>query len=446
MKERKLGLTETREVRNTVLSILVAYDEGRGSLRSKLRRFIRDSSNTSKIVPNVEYMAMHVVQFLNTIDFLLSVGARGVDHKAIPVEHRNMLRIALYETRWLGTPQDEVLGWLPKTSTNLSGILRRALQTDLGEAIKRLSKPEQLSLQYSHPSFIVETLLNHLSESDAIRMMKTNNKPAPVYVRPNKLLSDTQEMLSAISSLDINLEAESDLSDVFKVRSGVDKIVQSEQFLHNKLLVQDKASVYAALALSPKPNDFVWDACAAPGMKTQLMWEMMDAQGRLIATEYNQTRFAIAKSRSIQMGLSGVEWLWGDAVQCPITGASKILIDAPCSSTGMIRSHPSYKWRLNRKTLSTFMTIQNKLLEGILKGYSDAAGTEIVYATCSILPHEGESQIDSILGRFPIELLEIPRFGTPGYSGFKCTDHVRRLLPHIHDSDGFFIAKMRITR
>ena len=446
MKERKLGLTESREVRNTVLSILVAYDESGGSLRSKLRRFIRDSSDPSKIVSNVEFMAMHVVQFLNTLDFLLSVGARGVDLKAIPIEHRSMLRIGLYETRWLGTPQDEILGWLPQTSTNLRGVLRRALQTDLDESVRRLSKPEQLSLQHSHPSFIVETLLNHMTESDAVQMMETNNKSGPVYVRANNFLSDTQEMLSAISGLGINPQAQSDLSGVFKVRSDVDKIVQSEHFLHNKILVQDKASVYAALALSPKPNDFVWDACAAPGMKTQLIWEMMNAQGRLIATEYNQTRFTIAKSRSIQMGLRGVEWLWGDAVKCPITGANRILIDAPCSSTGMIRSHPSYKWRLNRKTLSTFMTIQNKLLEGILGGYSNSAGTEIVYATCSILPHEGESQIDSILSRFPVELLEMPRFGTTGYSGFECTEHVRRLFPHIHDSDGFFIAKMRITQ
>jgi 16S rRNA (cytosine967-C5)-methyltransferase len=446
MKARKPGPTEPSEVRNAVLSILIAYDEGGGSLRSKIRGFIQDFSGAPNVISNVEYMAMHIVHFLNTIDYVLSSGAKGVDFKGISIRHRNMLRIALYETRWLGIPRDEALGWLPQTSMNLGRILRRALQTNLEEAIKRLSKPEQLSLQHSHPSFIVKTLLDHLAESDVIAMMKTNNKPGPTYVRANKFLSDTQETLSVLSSLDVDWQAESDLPGVFKVRSGIDKIVQSEYFLNNKLLAQDKASVYAAMALTPEPNDFVWDACAAPGMKTQLMWELMNARGRLVATEYNQRRFAIAKSRSSQMGPSGIEWILGDAVRCPVMGANKILIDAPCSSTGMIRGHPSYKWRLNRKTLSTFMTIQNKILEGILNGYSGAVNTEIVYATCSILPHEGESQIDSVLSRFPVELLDIPHFGTAGYSGFKCAEHVRRLFPHIHDTDGFFIAKMRIMQ
>jgi 16S rRNA (cytosine967-C5)-methyltransferase len=93
----------------------------------------------------------------------------------------------------------------------------------------------------------------------------------------------------------------------------------------------------------------------------------------------------------------------------------------------------------------SIMSIQNKILDGILGAYSDRSGTEVVFATCSLLPHEGESQIDSALTRHPIELMEIPFEGSPGYSGFECSDKVTRLFPHRDNSNGFFIAKMRIT-
>ncbi|MHA2072256.1 MAG: hypothetical protein ACW985_10785, partial [Candidatus Thorarchaeota archaeon] len=107
--------------------------------------------------------------------------------------------------------------------------------------------------------------------------------------------------------------------------------------------------------------------------------------------------------------------------------------------------HPSYKWRLNKTMLMSIMSIQNKILDGILSTYSDRPGTEIVFATCSLLPHEGESQIDSAMTRHQFELLEIPYKGSPGYSGFECSDKVIRLFPHRQNSNGFFIARMRIT-
>jgi 16S rRNA (cytosine967-C5)-methyltransferase len=204
--------------------------------------------------------------------------------------------------------------------------------------------------------------------------------------------------------------------------------------------------VVTAKSLAPKPGEFVWDACAAPGMKTQALWELMEGQGTLVATERNKRRFEEALKQSSVMGMDGVDWQLGDASRCPVTGADKILIDAPCTSTGMFHSHPSFKWRLNKKTLFSIMTIQNKILEGILSGYSDSSGTEIVYATCSILPHEGESQIDSVLDKYPIELLDIPLVQTQGYRNFKCSDKVRRMFTHTHGTDGFFIARMRITQ
>jgi 16S rRNA (cytosine967-C5)-methyltransferase len=215
--------------------------------------------------------------------------------------------------------------------------------------------------------------------------------------------------------------------------------------MNGQVLVQDKGSVAVAYALDPRPGMKVWDACAAPGMKTQLLWELMEREGVLHATDINSVRLESAKKRAARLGYDEALFSEADAVEAPIEGADLILIDAPCTSTGMLRSHPSYKWRLNKKTMFSLMSIQNKILDGVLAAYADKPGTEIVYATCSLLPHEGESQIDSAMTRHSFDLLQIPLEGSEGYSGFECSDKVLRLFPHRHNSNGFFIAKLRIT-
>ena len=206
-------------------------------------------------------------------------------------------------------------------------------------------------------------------------------------------------------------------------------------------MIQDKSSVLAVHALAPEPGDTIWDSCAAPGIKTQLTWEKMHGEGQLVASDIHLGRIRNAKNLSMVMGMEDVQWVHADASKPTVNKANKILIDAPCSSTGMLRSHPTFKWRLNKKTLFSLMTIQNKILDGIIAAYAGQPDTEIVYATCSLLPHEGESQIDSIIARHNVELLEMPIIGSPGYSGFQCSEKVRRLFPHKHGCNGFFIAR-----
>lgn len=429
--------------RNAVLDILHKYNKGRVSLRSVLRSHRTETFYTDDLYSEIQYLAMGIVQHLNTIDFLISRSIRKGSFKDLPSQSLNLIRIAVFQAKWQGISTD----WILNSATNaeLLPILKEAFTKNLEDLISHLPKSQQLSLVYSHPSFIVETLLGKLSESELISLMIGNNSRGSTYMRVNKLLDPALASLRDLGNLGVQLEADSSIQGIFKVISGIDSLIQSYQFQKNEVLLQDKASVLTVHALSPAPNDFIWDACAAPGMKTQLIWELMEKKGKVIATESSSKRFHMAHERAHQLGAGEVEWLQGDASTCPISGADKILIDAPCSSTGMLRSHPSYKWRLNKNTLFSIMAVQNKILEGIVSRYSERPGTEIVYSTCSLLPHEGESQIDTIISKYPVELIDIPWLDHSGYPGFACSKHVRRLFPHSDDTDGFFIAKMMVT-
>ncbi|MFW9933507.1 MAG: hypothetical protein ACFFDR_12730 [Candidatus Thorarchaeota archaeon] len=435
---------KSRIVQDAVLGILLKYDKERASLRSILRTFRLETSYTLEIYSEIQYISMGIIQHLNTIDFILSRSTRRGSFGDISPRFRAMLRIALFQSRWQQISPERLIDLFADENSQMQSILKEAISKDLDQLIVRLPRNERTSLKLSHPSFIVDTLFSNMSESEALSLMDSNNSQGTAYLRRNRLRTTAVDPIDEISSIGVNLEQDRTVPGLFHVLSGMDLLVQSGPFLNSEVLIQDKASVLTVHALSPQPEEITWDACAAPGMKTQLIWEMMQQKGKLIATELNTKRLNIAKERSHALGTNTVEWMQGDASQCPITGANKILIDAPCSSTGMLRTHPSYKWRLNKRYLFSIMAIQNKILEGIISRYSLHPGTEIVYATCSILPHEGENQIDTILNKYDVELLDIPGIERAGYPDFDCTKKVRRLFPHSDNTDGFFIAKMRI--
>jgi len=434
------------ETMEALLGILMEYDKGRKSLRSILRAFLKSNDFSPTGYSEIQYLSRGILQHLNTIDFFLS---RSVDFgkvRSMKPRMRALLRIGIYQSHWLEIPVERIIQSISQHDMKVISILKTACSLKLNPLISKLPKVEKLSLELSHPSFIVQTLLSNMSEQQALELMRANNEHTTTYVRMNKITTNSRQDMDFLADEGVRLIETKDIPDVYQVVSGLNLLVQSEGFLKGRLLIQDKASIYTVRALSPKPNEFVWDACAAPGMKTQLMWEMMQGKGRLVATEHSKRRLEIAKERAHSLGTNDVEWILGDASMCPIRGAKKILIDAPCSSTGMLRSHPSFKWRLNKKNLFSIMSIQNKILEGIISYYSDHPDCEIVYATCSILPHEGESQIDTLLDKYEIELMDIPEIKSRGYSGFQCSNGVRRLFPSMHNTDGFFIARMRIKQ
>jgi 16S rRNA (cytosine967-C5)-methyltransferase len=278
-----------------------------------------------------------------------------------------------------------------------------------------------------------------------LKLLQANNSGYPLYVRPNTLLDRTDNFHDLLVQIGAEVKPDPDFPDLFQILRGVNRIVASSHFTEGQILIQEKGSIAIINALSPQPGDIIWDACAAPGQKTHLICEFMNQEGRIVASDIHPNRLQIGINRTKKLGCTIIDWLLTDASKSPVKTADKILMDVPCSSTGILYSHPSFKWRLNKQSLFAFMTVQNKILDDILDKYKNCPDTEFVYASCSILPHEGESQIDSIMQNYEIELLDIPGPGCRGYPGFKCSSKVRRLFPHLHNCGGFFIAHFKLT-
>jgi len=436
-------MNQKMSVRAETIEVLNRFENASTSMKTLLREMQTASPDSIDSQIHVQSLALSVIRFRNTLDYLLSRALGRKTIQSLSIEDKNTLRLLLYETKWLNS---EIVEFMSNFSDLdlFEGKLRKVIKLDLDSAFLKMPDSNRLSLMYSHPTFIVETLLDNLAMEDVVALLKANNQKRSYYIRPNLLYKDTETILDSFS--DIKLEKERDLSDVSRVVHGIEQIVNSSHFKEGRILIQDLASIHVVKSLDPQPGEKIWDSCAAPGMKTQFIAEMMQDQGEIVATDMYEERVRVAQERSQLLNASQVQWMQADATRPVVLDADRILIDAPCTSTGILQAYPSFKWRLNKETTFALMTIQNKLLDGILTAYRDRPGTELVFSTCSILHHEGESQIDSAMKRHNIELLEPYPYGNRGYPRFKCSRYVRRLFPHEHNTSGFFIAKMRIMQ
>jgi 16S rRNA (cytosine967-C5)-methyltransferase len=430
------------EVMQDALEALVIHQKSSVSMKQILREMRLEAP--SEYHAAHESLALGVIRYLNTLDFLIARSLDSAKPQDLAESDRNLLRLMLYITRWLG--KRDSVRYLEDIRPELADVLKRASNYELDPVIHQLPRLNQFSILYSHPTFIVETLLKHLGEKDTLQLLLANNKSRIQYLRPNRHRKDFKSAVHAIQKLGVDLKPDSSYPDLYRIINGNEVIPASDLFRSGDVLIQDKASVLTAIALHATPGETVWDACAAPGMKTQLITEMMKNSGRVVASDIYSDRVRSAKDRFDLLGVNNTSWVRADASKMKVNGAQKILIDAPCTSTGILQGHPSFKWRLNKNVLMAIMSVQHKILDGILTAYKDQPGTEVVYATCSILPHEGESQIDSVMNTHDIELIDTQVDGDPGYRGFQCSKMVRRLFPHRHETSGFFISRMRIMQ
>jgi 16S rRNA (cytosine967-C5)-methyltransferase len=206
--------------------------------------------------------------------------------------------------------------------------------------------------------------------------------------------------------------------------------------------VQDKASCFATQAANPKPDNTVFDICAAPGAKTTFIAQLMQNQGTIYSLDFSSKRMKTWKKETARMGTKIAESVLADArVSVPLLGeADLVILDPPCTSTGVFAKQPSSKWRLSPNSIRNMSELQWKMINNCAEKV--AVGGVLAYSTCSITLEENEGIIERFIKEHPeFTLMDIePKIGMPGLNGLT---QCQRLYPHIHQCNGFFIAKLQ---
>lgn len=294
-----------------------------------------------------------------------------------------------------------------------------------------LSPSENLSERYSFPLWIVEIWEKLLGPEETAKLLDAMNRRAPLVVRANPLRTTRDALVELLRKS--GHEASPTPLSPWGIR--IEKrfnIPESGEFKEGLFEIQDEGSQMAVLALDPKPEEVVWDACAGGGGKTLFIAALMKNQGRVLASDVRAGKLEELRKRAKRAGLFNIfpaddkkilesQWI--------VPGVDRILIDAPCSGTGTFRRNPDGKWRLTDKIIVQFQENQLRILEHY-SSYLKPGGV-LVYATCSLQHEENETVVDIFLKGHP----EFARAGGD-----------LRLFPHRHGTDGFYVAKLIRSR
>ncbi|WP_240938747.1 RsmB/NOP family class I SAM-dependent RNA methyltransferase [Metallosphaera hakonensis] len=256
------------------------------------------------------------------------------------------------------------------------------------------------------------------------------------WFRINRIKGDEDKVLKSLESKGIIFERDTSFKYIYKVISG--NITKTEEFKEYKVIIQDKASVAVVEALKPERGDLIFEMASAPGLKAELIYEITEGDVELVLAELDEDRIAKERDLLLKYGvnLTRVDIVNQDSTMNSIIRADKVLVDAPCTTSGLISKDPSIllSLRTPEKVLH-FAKIQESMLSEALK----LRFKKGVYSVCSIFPEEGEL----ILEKFSNRLIDTEIQGRSSSHQDRVSSRFIRFFSYLDDTEDFFIATFR---
>jgi len=293
------------------------------------------------------------------------------------------------------------------------------------------------------PDWLYARLEQQFGADEVLALSRAMNQSAPLDLRVNTLKGDRDTLLAKLAADDIAASPGA-LSPLAVRLRDKPALAKHPLFLEGAFEVQDEGSQLLGFLLEPKRGEMVVDFCAGAGGKTLLLGALMRNTGRLYAFDVSDKRLTNLKPRLARSGLSNVhpariEHERDQKIKRLAGKADRVLVDAPCSGLGTLRRNPDLKWRQDETSVAELTVKQAAIL--------DAAATlvrpggRLVYATCSLLSAENDDIVAAFLEKHP-DFSLLPASAVLGKQGIACEGDVLRLLPHKHNTDGFFAAAM----
>ena len=435
--------------------VLTKYSEEGVSVKNAFYTIISQSSTLDLRKRRAVYhLVMETIRRMNTIDFILRMLSRN---KYISWDKHliNFYRIATYEFKWETNIyrkqtyleyKKDLLELLNQKESILEensqrfwvSFLGKLFNFNLVRALKKVTFEERMAYTHFYPLWLLDKLKNLFSKEELEKFLsyqRTNIK----WLRVNTLKSDISTVVNMLQKEGITIEQDSRYPEVLKATNFKTPLPLTQAVQKGYVLIQDRSSVLSVYALKLTPKENVWDTCAAPGMKTTLIAQHLQNKGSILATDYSPKRLHKAVEKAKVTDAKIINFVLADVTTFKVNSPfDKLLIDAPCTSTGVCHADPEFKWRVKKETLGSLVMLQRKILKNVLENLN--TDTYVVYTTCSLLPEEGEEQILWLKENYSIELIEPEINASPGYQKYSFSDYVKRLFPHKHHSKGFFIS------
>lgn len=408
--------------RELALEILLKYKQNQSYLNLTLNTYFQRYDLTRQQKDFITRVVYGTVQNLLLLEYILKPHIQG----RVKTYEKMLLLMSLYQHEKMDAIPDYAIineavelakrkkG--KKTANFIHAVLQNVFQSSY--SFDGLSKEEKLSIETSHPLWLVKMLSKQYGFEETTQICYAFHEVPSHCARVNTLLSTKEDILKNPQWTAAQLSPDG-------LYYTGHHIASTDEFVHGYVTIQDESSQLVARLLNPKENDYVLDMCSAPGSKTSHLAMLMNNKGKIEAYDLYEHKMNLVKQQLERLHVKNVQTHVHDStllkdIYPPLT-FDKILCDAPCSGLGVLARKPEIKYQ-DSSAMDEIMIIQEKLLENayfLLK-----KGGNIVYSTCTINKKENEKQIAKFITKYP--------------------DMKKRkeltILPYQYHSDGFYMC------
>jgi 16S rRNA (cytosine967-C5)-methyltransferase len=380
-----------------------------------------------------------IARWQETLDWLIARKTEGRTQKEVL---RILLQLGLYQMFWLDRIPNHAavhetvelakrLGLGPQAgfvNAVLRGYTRERTETEKLLAELKTSQP---ALGRSHPDWLYQRWQARWGAEKAAQLMDWNNAPPPTFARVNSLKTDAAKLAERWKSEGVKFAARhwdwTGDGIIFQLDLHP-PLAGLRSFREGLFYIQDPGTLLAVRELDPQPGDSVLDLCAAPGGKTTFIAQLMQNRGRITAQDIQADRLELIRENCTRLGVTCVEASVAPSalIPNPARRFDRILVDAPCSNTGVMRRRVDLRWRIRPEEIERLRAAQLELLRQAAPRLKQ--GGTLVYSTCSLEPEENSGVVKQFLGE---------------HTQFKL-EKERELLPFADGVDGAYVAKMSI--
>ncbi|MCY4674755.1 MAG: 16S rRNA (cytosine(967)-C(5))-methyltransferase RsmB [Bacteroidetes bacterium] len=395
--------------------------------------------------PRVVALVSTVTRWRRYLSFLLHHFLRKKS-QSLPPKLEQLLLLGIAEIILLHAPPYAVVNEIVNLARSMrlhtgltNGVLRSVVRAqemlpepDTGNPIR------DLAIRWSHPTWLTRRYVQRFGRNETLRLLQCNNQTPTYSIRVNRTHTDVQQLLNELNTQGIVLRASHFLENYFHVDS-LGPLIRQGYMDRGQCAVHDESAGLVVELLNPKPDEIILDACAAPGGKATAIAYRMRGTGKLNAWDIHATRLQKLRDSARAQGLENIHTLETSLLNGPDMQADRVLLDVPCSGTGVMSKRADLRWRRSKDDLVKLTELQSHLLDAAADRVRP--GGLLVYSTCSIEPEENDVQVNAFLERRTNFVLEhagdtfSPTIVTS--AGYMVT------LQHQHNMDGAFAARLR---
>ena len=367
---------------------------------------------------------------------------------------REIIRSAVYQIVYMdGVPDSAACNEAVKLAQKkgfyslkgfVNAVLRNLIRTKNNLPMPPVTMAKTfLSVKYSIPEWLVEKWINVYGEEITERILKDFLRERPTTVRVKTFCSDVELTLNMLTGDGVTVEKAPYVDTAYNI-SGFDYIPGLKAFREGRIQVQDVSSMLVAVCAAPKRGDAVLDICAAPGGKSLHIADLLQGTGNVQARDLTEYKIGLIQKNIDRCGVVNVEAVRQDATIFDRKSAEQfdiVLADVPCSGLGVIGKKTDIKYRMDPEKIRDLVQLQRQILHNAA-AYVKPGGV-LLYSTCTICEEENQENVKWLTQHYPFHAESLDPYLPPQLRSDLTQWGMLQLLPGIHKTDGFFLARLK---